>query len=48
MSDAQAYMSRFYLQIKAEIRESWKRLFNESIILDNDNYYGNIWEIRKE
>lgn len=48
ISDAQAYMSRFYPQIKAEIRESWKRLFDESIILDNDNYYGNIWEIRKE
>lgn len=48
LSDAQAYMSPFYPQIRAEIRESWKRLFDERIILDNENYYGNIWEIRRE
>ena len=46
--DAQAYMSRFYPELKREIRESWKRLFDPSIILGNDMEYGTIWEIRRE
>ena len=48
VGDAQAYMSRFYPELKREIRESWKRLFDPSIILGNDMEYGTIWEIRRE
>lgn len=48
VGDAQAYMSRFYPELKREIRESWKRLFDLSIILGNDMEYGTIWEIRRE
>lgn len=47
-SDTKAYMSRFYPQIKQEIKESWKRLFDCQILVGNDWNYGNIWEIRKE
>lgn len=46
--DAQAYMSRFYPQIKMEIQNSWKRLFDDSISMGNNSCYGNIWEVRKE
>lgn len=48
VGDAKAYMSRFYPEIKREIRESWKRLFDDSVILGNRMEYGTIWEIRKE
>lgn len=48
VSDAKAFMSRFYPQIKQEIEESWDRLFDDSILLDNDSYYGNLWEVRQE
>ena len=48
VSDAKAYMSQFYPDIKREIQESWKRLFDDSVSLGNDDCYGNIWEIRKE
>lgn len=48
VGDAKAYMTPFYPEIKREIIASWDRLFDESISLGNDFYYGNIWEIRKE
>ncbi len=48
VSDVDAYMSQFYPQIKREIVDSWKRLFDESIIIHNSNNYGNIWEVKKE
>lgn len=48
ISDTQAYMSQFYPQIKREIIHSWSRLFDNSIILGNNNEYGNIWEVKKE
>lgn len=48
ISDTAAYMSQFYPDIKREIIGSWKRLFDNSITLGNDECYGNIWEIRKE
>lgn len=49
VTDAQAYMSRFYPEIKEEIRRSWKRLFDDSVILQQDrSVYGNIWEVRSE
>lgn len=48
ISDAKAFMSQFYPEIKREIVASWDRLFDDSIILGNDSKYGTIWEIRKE
>ncbi|MCR5482378.1 MAG: DUF3841 domain-containing protein [Clostridia bacterium] len=48
VSDAKAFMSRFYPEIKAEITESWHRLFDESILPVNSDCYGIIWEIREE
>ena len=49
VTDARAYMSRFYPEIKEEIRRSWKRLFDDSVILQQDrSVYGNIWEVRSE
>ncbi|AYD41198.1 DUF3841 domain-containing protein [Clostridium fermenticellae] len=48
VSDAKAYMSQFYPQIKREIIASWKRLFDNSILLGNSESYGNIWEVKKE
>ncbi len=48
ISDAQAFLSRFYPQIKREIQESWMRLFDSRILPGNDLEYGTIWEIRKE
>lgn len=47
-SDAKAYMSQFYPQLKREIIASWDRLFDDRIILGNDSKYGLIWEIREE
>ena len=42
-------MSRFYPEIKEEIRRSWRRLFDDSVILQQDrSVYGNIWEVRSE
>lgn len=48
VSDAKAYMSRFYPEIREEIVGSWHRLFDDSVIPVNDDCYGIIWEIRKE
>jgi len=47
-SDAQAFMSRFYPDIKREIVQSWDRLFDGSIKLGNDYCYGLVWELRRE
>jgi hypothetical protein len=48
VSDAKAYMSQFYPQIKREIIASWTRLFDDSILLGSDEKYGIIWEVKKE
>ena len=48
VSDAKAYMTQFYPEIKREIIRSWDRLFDDNIILGNRNYYGNIWEVKWE
>lgn len=48
ISDTQAFMSQFYPTIKKEIKDSWIRLYDDSIDLFGRNYYGNIWEIKKE
>jgi len=47
-SDAQAGTTSFYPEIKREIFDSWKRLFDDSIQLGGPQTYGNIWEVRKE
>lgn len=48
-SDTVAYMSNFYPQIKDEIRKSWLRLFDDTILINGDtNKYGLLWEIKKE
>ncbi len=46
VSDAQAYMSRFYPQIKREIQDSWKRLFDPTIDFHNNAAYGTVWELK--
>lgn len=48
VSDTKAYMSQFYPNIKREIRDSWKRLFDDSVKPGNDDCYGNIWEVKSE
>lgn len=48
VSDAKAYMSQFYPQIKRKITDSWSRLFDDSVLLGSKQCYGNIWEIKKE
>lgn len=48
VSDAKAYLSRFYPQIKEEIVSSWDRLFDDDVILGGTAAYGTVWEVRKE
>ena len=49
VSDAKAYMSSFYPQIKKEILASWDRLFDDSVVINgNRMQYGTVWEFRKE
>ncbi len=48
IDDARAVMTQFYPEIRREIMESWKRLFDEEILFGSRLYYGNIWEIRRE
>ena len=47
-SDARAFMTPFYPEIKREILDSWPRLFDDGVRLGNDLTYGTIWEIRSE
>lgn len=48
VSDAKAFMTQFYPEIKREILHSWQRLFDESVQLGNDLCYGIIWEVKKQ
>jgi len=48
ISDMKAYMTPFYPDIKREIVDSWKRLFDDSVTLGNEECYGILWEIKKE
>ena len=48
ISDAKAYMSRFYPELKKEIQDSWIRAFDEEVKITNDHSYGLIWEINEE
>lgn len=47
-SDAKAYMSEFYPQIKRDIINSWDRLFDDKISLGKGEKYGLIWEVKGE
>ena len=47
-SDAKAFMSEFYPQIKREIINSWDRLFDTNITMDSQTYYGTLWYLKKE
>ena len=48
ISDMEAFMTPFYPEIKRKIVDSWKRLFDDSVTLGNEECYGILWEIRKE
>lgn len=48
VSDAKAFMSRFYPDIKHEILQSWDRLFDDTILVGSDKCYGNLWEVKQE
>ena len=48
ISDMKAFMTPFYPDIKREIVDSWKRLFDDTGTLGNEECYGIMWEIRKE
>lgn len=49
ISDTKAYMSNFYPIIKNEIRNSWIRLFDDNVLINEGREcYGLIWEIKKE
>ena len=48
ISDTEACLSRFYPELKAEIQQSWHRLFDPAVRLGSDEDYGNLWEIRRE
>jgi len=47
VSDAKAFMSNFYPDIKREIMDSWKRLFDVEGVLP-EMCYGLVWELREE
>ena len=48
VSDAKAFMTQFYPDIKREIIASWARLFDDRVQLGNDWCYGTIWEVKQE
>ena len=48
VSDMKAYMTPFYPDIKREIVNSWKRLFDDTVSLGNEECYGILWEIQKD
>ena len=47
-SDATAYQSTFYPQLKKEIEDSWIRLFDDSVGNKDGLVYGNVWQLKKE
>lgn len=48
VGDAEAVMSRFYPELRAEITDSWKRLFDDNVKVGNDLAYGLVWEVKLE
>ena len=47
-SDATAFQSNFYPQLRKEIEDSWIRLFDDSIGNKDGLVYGNVWQLKKE
>lgn len=47
VSDAKAYLSRFYPNIRREIIASWQRLFEDNDTI-NDDKTGTFWEVKSE
>lgn len=47
-NDAKAVMTNFYPELKAEIVDSWSRLFDDNVHMGSDASYGLIWEITKD
>ena len=47
-SDATAYQSTFFPQLKKEIEDSWIRLFDDSVGNKAGLVYGNVWQLKKE
>lgn len=47
-NDAKAVMTSFYPEIKREILDSWKRLFDDRLDVGSDLCYGTIWELKRE
>lgn len=47
-NDVRAVMTPFYPELRREILESWRRLFDGSVMVGNGLCYGTIWEIRRE
>ena len=48
VDDATAVMTRFYPELKREILDSWKRLFDDSVQVGNGSCYGLVWQLKKE
>lgn len=48
VSDAKAYLTQFYPQIKREIIDSWDRLFDDTVLFGSAAAYGTVWEVRRE
>ena len=48
ISDARAFMTPFYPEVRGQILDSWQRLFDDTVQLGNDFAYGTIWEVRSE
>lgn len=48
VDDATAFMTQFYPRIKREIVDSWDRLFDDTVIVNNRMEYGTVWELKKE
>ena len=46
-NETDAYMKSYYPHLKAMIKKSWNRLFDNSIIL-SESKQASLWEIRKE
>ena len=47
ISDAEACLSRFYPELRQEIRQSWQRLFDDRVQLGSHAVYGLLWELRQ-
>lgn len=46
--DVKAVMTPFYPQIKRKVIDSWDRLFDNEVVLEDAGSYGLLWEVRKE